>query len=332
MRPPQPTPPTHLSRRSMLRATLAGTAALTVGACSSESTGASTQTRSWGAYIPSVVPAPSQESPISRLATLAEIHPTYIHRYAFIDEPAPITDFDIIAAAGATPLLTLEPGVADGGPNQPQYSLQRVANGAFDDTLQRWAFELTSWGKPLLVRFAPKMNTPWYPWSVGVNGNTPELYRAAWSRMRALFDMAGTATIKFLWAPYALTDQAGSFVEAYPDPSEVDYLGLDGYNWGDVPGHRWTLPSDLFDRSLEVITSLDGNHPVLFTEVACAAAWPGRKAAWIRDLRTVVAQHPRVEALLWYQAEDRDRDWRFNTTDDSIRAFRSMLAHLINRT
>ncbi|MXP20246.1 hypothetical protein GIY30_02560 [Gordonia sp. HNM0687] len=31
-------PPTHLSRRSMLRATLAGTAALTVGACSSVST------------------------------------------------------------------------------------------------------------------------------------------------------------------------------------------------------------------------------------------------------------------------------------------------------
>ncbi|UVF79145.1 hypothetical protein [Gordonia mangrovi] len=67
------------------------------------------------------MPAPSQEPPISRLATLAAIHPTYIHRYAFIDEPAPITDFDAIAIGGATPLLTLEPGVADGGPNQPQY-------------------------------------------------------------------------------------------------------------------------------------------------------------------------------------------------------------------
>jgi hypothetical protein len=146
--------------------------------------------------------------------------------------------------------------------------------------------------------------------------------------MRALFDMAGVGTIRFVWGPYALTDQTSSFVEAYPDPAEVDYLGLDGYNWGDVPGYRWTLPSELFDRSLEIITALDGNHPVLFTEVACAAAWPGRKASWIRELRAVIAQEPRVEALLWHQAEDNGRDWRFNTTDDSARAFHSMLTQL----
>ena len=112
----------------------------------------------------------------------------------------------------------------------------------------------------------------------------------------------------------------------------LDYLGLDGYNRGDVPGYQWTLPSDLFDRSLEILTSLAGNHPVLLTEVACAAAWPGRKASWIRDLRTVIANQSRIEAFLWYQAEDRERDWRFNTTDDSARAFRNLLTQLIDRT
>ena len=318
----------------MLRIAMAGTAALTLGACGAASTEASAQSRSWGAYIPTVLPtAPdSDDSPISRLAALAEIHPTYIHRFAFIDEPAPISELNAVATAGATPLLTLEPGVANGGVNQLEYSLQRVANGDFDDTLQRWGVELTRWSNPILVRFAPKMNTPWYPWSIGVNGNTAENYRAAWSRMRALFGMASASNVKFVWAPYALTEQSGSFVKAYPDPTEVDYIALDGYNWGDIPGHQWTLPSELFERSLEILTSLDGNHPVLLTEVACAAAWPGRKASWIRDLRTVIANQSRIEAFLWYQAEDRERDWRFNTTDDSARAFRNLLTQLIDRT
>lgn len=283
--------------------------------------------RAWGAYIPTVLPSDgSADSPIEQLAALAEVHPRYLHRYAAIGEPAPIPEFDAIVTAGSTPLLTVEPWLAGQGPNQPEYALQRIAAGDFDRELRRWGAELTAWGRPVLFRFAPKMNTAAYPWSLGVNGNTARDYRGAWSRMRTVVGTEGTGNIRFVWAPAVLTTETKPFAEAYPDANEVNYVALDGYNWGDADGHRWTPAADLFGTSLAVLRELDGDHPMLITEVACATAPQlGLKANWIRDFFTLIDNEPRLEAFLWYQA-DTQRDWRFNSTSASIDAFRSSLA------
>lgn len=317
----------RLTRRDLLRITTLGAAGLTVAACSTGTTSGSVQDRTWGAYIPTVLPPDdSAESPIKQLAALADVHPRYIHRYAAIGDAAPITEFDAIVAAGSTPLLTVEPWIPNEGPDQPEYALQRIAAGDHDNELRRWGEELTAWGRPVLFRFAPKMNTAAYPWSLGVNGNTARDYRGAWSRMRTVVSTEGTGNIRFVWAPNVLTPKTKSFVEAYPTADEVDYVALDGYNWGDVDGHRWTSAADLFGTSLAVLRELDGDHPMLITEVACATAPQlGVKANWIRDFFALIDNEPRLEAFLWYQA-DTQRDWRFNSTTASIDAFRSSLA------
>ncbi|ROZ98787.1 glycoside hydrolase family 26 protein [Gordonia sp. OPL2] len=319
-------PPRHLTRRDLLRITALGAAGLTLAACSSDATSGAVQPRTWGAYIPTVLPPEgTAASPIKQLAALADVHPRYLHRYAAIGDPAPIPEFDAIVAAGSTPLLTVEPWIADRGPNQPDYALQRIAAGDFDRELRRWGADLTAWGKPVLFRFAPKMNTAAYPWSLGVNGNTARDYRGAWSRMRTVVSTESGGNIRFVWAPTVLTAETKPFSEAYPDANEVDYVALDGYNWGDADGHRWTSAADLFGTSLAVLRELDGEHPMLITEVACATAPQlGVKANWIRDFFTLIDGEPRLEAFLWYQA-DTQRDWRFNSTSASIDAFRSSL-------
>ncbi|ROZ98781.1 glycoside hydrolase family 26 protein [Gordonia sp. OPL2] len=293
------------------------------GSISDQTTAAPAVESAWGAFIPSVLPAAgSTRSLIRQLTGLAGTPPEYLHRFAAIGDSAPIAEFDAIADAGATALLTLEPWIAGAGIDQPSHSLARIAAGAFDADLHRWGAELGAWGRPVLLRFAQEMNGTWYPWSIGVNGNTAADYRATWKRMRAGIRSAGAANVEFVWAPNVVTEGTTAFVDAYPGADQVDRVALDGYNWGAAPGHHWQSPADLFSASLATLRDLDSTHPILITEVASAdGPSPEDKAGWIRDFLTIVDAEPRLEGFLWFQT-DKERDWRFNSTQVSLAAFR----------
>ncbi|AFA72168.1 putative endoglucanase [Gordonia polyisoprenivorans VH2] len=309
-----------------------------LGACSSDDqsaqattspVSASPVTRRWGAFIPSLTALPgATRTPLQQLTALAGRPPTYVHRFCALSDRVPIAELDAIVAFGATPLLTLEPWRPDGGTVQPDYTLARIASGAFDTDLARWGTELASWGKPLLLRFAQEMNGTWYPWAIGVNGNTASDYRAAWTRMRSEILGRHSAT-RLVWAPNALTMGTNPFGDAYPGADQIDVLGLDGYNWGEVPGHHWQSPADLFLPSFDALRSIDGTHPILVTEVATAdGSSPDDKASWIRDFCTIIRQQARVEGFAWFQM-DKERDWRFNSTAASTAAFRAGLADVV---
>jgi len=259
---------------------------------------------------------------------LAGSAPHYLHRFVSFGDSLPTADLDAIAASGAVPLLTLEPWNPVGGTVQPLFSLARIASGVFDGELRKWASSLSSWGKPVLLRFAQEMNGTWYPWSIGVSGNTADQYLAAWLRMHSIFDDAHADNVRFVWTPNVLTTGTTDFTAAFPGHDHVDYLGLDGYNWGDGAGHRWQWPEELFADSLSALARLDSDHPILVTEVASAdGATPDAKADWIRRFFGIVEATDRLEAALWFQT-DKERDWRFNSTPQSLNAFRESTAKL----
>ncbi|MXP20130.1 glycoside hydrolase [Gordonia sp. HNM0687] len=334
-----PAPTSHApkrvwSRREVLRTLLlVGSVALPLTACSPPTAGDEpAPDRRWGAFIPSVLPASaSSPSPIEQLAVLAAAAPGFLHRFAAIGDNAPLADLDAIVDAGASPLLTLEPWQPGGGIEQPRYALSRIAAGDFDADFRRWAAQLSEWGRPVLLRFAQEMNGTWYPWAIGMSGNTAADYRAAWNRMWNIFDDASADNVRFVWAPNVLTDATTDFGDAYPGHGVVDYLAVDGYNWGDVPGHHWQSAPDLFPRSLSRLRMIGANQPLLITEVGCAdGPSPELKANWIRDFFAIVESEPRFEAFLWFQT-DKERDWRFNTTPASTEAFRGGLAGIVDR-
>ncbi|SKX55275.1 endoglucanase family protein [Mycobacteroides abscessus subsp. abscessus] len=172
------------------------------------------------------------------------------------------------------------------------------------------------------------MNGTWYPWSIGVSGNTAEQYRAAWLRMHSIFDDAHADSVRFVWAPNVLTAGTNDFTSAFPGHDHVDYLGLDGYNWGDGSGHRWQWPEELFPDSLSTLARLDSDRPILITEAASAdGTTPDAKADWIRRFFGIVEATDRLEGALWFQV-DKERDWRFNSTPQSLNAFREAIAKI----
>ncbi|MDH3009312.1 glycoside hydrolase family 26 protein [Gordonia alkanivorans] len=245
--------------------------------------------------------------------------------YCAIGDSLPQALLDTVVAAEALPVLTLEPWEPSGSRGQTPFSLKRIIAGALDADLRRWAHDLASWGKPVLLRFAQEMNGAWYPWSIGVNDNTANAYRMAWARLHAIISEKAP-NVKYVWAPNAITEGTSDFRDCYPGTDLVDYLGLDGYNWGAAPGHQWQSAEKLFSSSIAALSSLDANLPILISEVGCAEGHRrDLKASWIRDFFTVIDANDQVSGFLWFQM-DKERDWRFNSSPVSTGAFRESLS------
>ncbi|MGW8812453.1 glycoside hydrolase family 26 protein [Gordonia terrae] len=316
-----------LSRRRLL-VTAIGGAVVTAAACGDapeQSVARPPRARSWGAFIPVVAPGEdTNHSPISQLSALAGAEPDYLHVYASLRDSLPVDTLDTIRLSGATPILTLEPWRPDSDPVQPEYSLAALLAGRHDADLARWASQLGAWGKDILLRFAQEMNGPWYPWSIGVNQNTSSEYREVWARMHQIL-REKAPNVRFVWAPNAITEGTSDFAGCYPGADKVDFLGLDGYNFGASPGHTWQSAGKLFGRSIVELERLDARLPILVTEVGCAEGETAEsKARWIEDFFGVMEKSQRVEGFVWFQM-DKERDWRFNSTVGSTEAFRGAL-------
>ncbi len=168
-----------------------------------------------------------------------------------------------------------------------------------------------------------EMNGTWYPWAVGVNGNTAADYRAAWIHTHDLMRAEGADLVRFVWAPMTAIPGISDFESAYPGDDYVDEIGVDGYNWGDDGTHGWASPDYLFTASLARLRALAPSKPILIAEVGSAdSPDPARKAAWISEFVTVATTEPGVDGFIWFQA-NKERDWRFNSNPHAANAFRS---------
>jgi hypothetical protein len=278
----------------------------------------------WGVFLPDDDAASSN---LWQVETMAGSQPRYVMRFAGIDERTPIPELNAITAAGAQPIVTLEPWQPGAGVEQPDYALAHVTAGNFDEQLDTWARNLATWGQPVMLRFAHEMNSDHYPWSIGVNGNSADDYVAAWKHLRSRFAMAGAHNVSFMWCPDAPYEGSKDVSEAFPGTDSVDVLCLDGYNWGDGDGHTWKKPSDIFTRGLDQLRALDSTHPIVIAETASVEGPRSGedKAAWIAQLFDFLARQNRVAAVIWFQM-DKERDWRFNSTNQSQNAFKDAIA------
>lgn len=216
-------------------------------------------------------------------------------------------------------LLTWEPW---------NHNTQQIASGQLDSYIQTIATEVRNYGKTIQIRPMHEMNGNWYPWAIGDSTvNTNASYIQAWQRIVNIFRQVGATNAKFVWSINAGNVGSGSsFTGAYPGDGYVDYVGVDGYNWGTTQswGSTWQPFDQIFSSPYQALTQLT-RKPVLITEWASTEIG-GNKAAWITDAFQQLAspKYAQVVGADWFNM-NKETDWRINSSAAALAAYSAAL-------
>ncbi len=220
---------------------------------------------------------------------------------------------------GQIPLLTWEPFVSDG----PEGPLERrIHEGRYDGLLGEWTDLLESWvfsgdqRRRFYFRPAHEMNGDWYPWATVHPDATPEDYVRMW---RTLHDRLGETALKpthvqWIWSPNWEDVGGHAAEEYYPGDEYVDWLGVDGYNWGaSQEWSTWRSAREVFEPMIDRLRALAGNDaPLSIPEYGSSSAVEGgfdpeRKDEWIAETFDFFADAD-VRMANWFDF-DKETDW-----------------------
>ncbi|MFH1684148.1 MAG: glycosyl hydrolase [Candidatus Margulisiibacteriota bacterium] len=236
-------------------------------------------------------------------------------------EPFPAKEADQALANGSVPLITWEPWVT-----HTSGTLAAIVIGEYEDYVTGFLRAAKEWGKPLFLRFAHEMNGNWYPWDGSHNGsseNSPEKYKQAWLYIYNVKERLKADNVKLVWSPNNTSQPDASWNKIskyYPGDQYVDWISLDGYNWG---YGSWETFAAVFKRGYQELTALT-DKPLMIGEFA-SAEQGGSKASWIKQaLSQVKEEYPRIKLFCWFNI-NKERDWRINSSDPSAAAFKQAI-------
>jgi hypothetical protein len=245
--------------------------------------------------------------------------------------PFPRDLFERARAHGATPVLSWGSYAEEQGPEQPDYSLGQIIGGRYDDFILAWARGAAAWGHRFFLRFDWEMNTIGVPYSEHANGNGTGEFVAMWRHVHDLFARAGATNAIWVWCPNV--QYPGSIVplrSLYPGNRYVDWVCLDGYNWGTNPARPsgWQTPAQVLGPTYDLVTRhIAPSKPVMIGETA-STEFGGSKPSWITDLlrRQLPRRFPRVRAVVWFDKSADGMDWPLSSSPAALSAFRAAIA------
>jgi len=287
---------------------------------------------------------PDPQLPDEQLPSLDDLHnfETTIGRqanvflwYEEIGEDFYADAFRPMAAEGRTIQLAWEPhDFSLPATDQPAYRLRNITAGRFDSDIRRWARELRDFGYPIYFRPMCEMNGDWVSWGGTVNGNSPQDYIPAWRHVHDIFVQEGASNVKWVWSPNrdgSTHDAQVTFNTYYPGDNYVDFIGMDGYNWGtlyNTPDWTsfWQSFEEIFRYSYDVAVA-NTSKPIVVSETATTEvggnAQNGGKAQWITDaFNTLPTRFPRIAMLTWFDI-NKETDWRVNSSASSLAAYKA---------
>ena len=229
-----------------------------------------------------------------------------------------------IWANGNVPLLTWEPFT---GGTTPADIEVRIARGDYDAYVRTWAARLATFvngpdrvagtadDRRVFLRLAHEFNGNWYPWSAATGANRPADYVAMWQRVHGLVTAAGLgpSTLQWMWAPNG--DDVGGFAaeEFWPGDAFVDWVAVDGYNWGATESwSTWKPAAEVLGPMVTRLRTLAPGKPLAVAEVGSTSSTVSgsdmaAKSAWVRDLYAWAPAND-VRMVVYFNI-DKETDW-----------------------
>ena len=206
----------------------------------------------------------------------------------------------------------------DSSYNQLNFSYDTILNSSWDSYIRSFAESAADYSGPIILIPFEEMNGNWSPWSVTGNGNSAVKHIAAYRHIHDLFAIA--PNVRFAWDVNndAVPDTAENrFENFYPGDKYVDYVGVNGFNFGDP----WQSFQDIFADSLQRLAVYE--KPIYIFSMASAEG--PDKAAWITNALTQgIPSYPHIQGWIWFN-ENKERDWRVWSDVNSLQAFQASL-------
>jgi beta-mannanase len=244
--------------------------------------------------------------------------PTFVHWGNNSDFPSKMAEYAYLQRQTLVIYWEAMDYNAENPETDGRFSYGEILTGKFDGYLETFAGVAAKYGRPIILIPFEEMNGNWYPWAVTLNGNTPQKHIDAYRYVRRFFDKA--TNVKFGWAINndSIPDtQDSEPLTYYPGDKYVDYVGVNGFNFGD-PWQSWT---EVFDDSLKKLATL--NKPIIIFSMASGT--DTKKEKWITTAGEEISSYDKLEGWIWFN-QKKEQDWRIWSDPRSLRAFkRSML-------
>lgn len=234
-----------------------------------------------------------------------------------------------IVSRNAVPLITWMPYDSSSSD-----ILSDIVSGQKDAYIDNWIDGFINWrsnypsaNQPsILLRFGHEFNGTWYPW-----GNQPEALKAAWRYIHQRFSDAGiNDAVGWVWCANNVdVDDYSDITQYYPGDDYVDWLSIDGYNWGsNYSFTRWKSFDETFSQQYVKMVNLAPNKPIMLAEVGSTephdvpdSAWnqdgddsdiSESKEAWITDMmQSIQADYPAIKSIVWFNT-NKELSWALN--------------------
>lgn len=225
---------------------------------------------------------------------------------AWTDES--ITDFphDLMRSIykrDALPMITWEPWASTLAVNDSNAELQaekkvfrNIANGHFDNYIRNFAQILSSYDKPIFLRFAHEFDNPQYPWS-GVGNNTAEEFKAAWKHVHDILKEEGTHKAILVWNPW----KADSMAEYYPGDRYVDWIGITMLDYSPLKNVKENTFSELYNPFREKLAGFT-RKPVMLAEFGSLQEGK-QQQQWIRSaIDSIKSSNLEISGLVFFNS------------------------------
>jgi beta-mannanase len=102
---------------------------------------------------------------------------------------------------------------------------------------------------------------------------------------------------------------------------EVDWLALDGYNWGKTrEWSAWQSFEEIFKEGYGTLNQLSPGKPFMIAEIGCAEEG-GSKERWIEEaFEALRIKFPKIRTLVWFNTK-KECDWRIESSPQSLDSF-----------
>jgi cellulose synthase (UDP-forming) len=173
-----------------------------------------------------------------------------------------------------------------------------IQEGYLDSYIRKFAAELSSFEKPLFLRFAHEFDNPQYPWSK-TGENTPEEFKAAWIHVYKIMQEEAAQNVIFVWNPW----EEGEMEEYFPGDDFVDWIGFTLLNYGpfnhDGKQHSFEALYSRFHEKLKNISK----KPVMLAEFGSVRLDPSQDK-WVMDaMNTITTQYDEIAAVVLFNSE-----------------------------